>query len=86
MRGVVQYGERVQALIAYFSNQHFLPVDRVCEIFEDVFGVALSAGTCANVDERLFQKLESFESSLKSYLLAAQVFYNLKRQSYSTLF
>jgi transposase len=73
VRGPVQYGERVQALTAYFAHQHFIPVDRVCEIFEDIFGIAISPGTCANVDEKLFQKLESFESSLKVYLLAAQV-------------
>ena len=73
IRGPVQYGEQVQALTAYFAHQHFIPVDRVCQIFEDVFGVAISPGTCSNVDEKLFQQLESFERSLKTYLLAAQV-------------
>ena len=29
IRGPVQYGERVQALTAYFAHQHFIPVDRV---------------------------------------------------------
>ena len=73
IRGPVQYGERVQALTAYFAHQHFISVDRVCQIFEDVFGVAISPGTCSNVDERLFRQLESFESSLKTYLFAARV-------------
>ena len=73
IRGPVQYGERVQALTAYFAHQHFIPVDRVCQIFEDVFCITISPGTCSNVDERLFRQLESFESSLKTYLLAAQV-------------
>lgn len=73
IRGPVQYGERVQALTVYFAHQHFIPVDRVCLIFEDVFGVAISPGTCSNVDEKLFRQLESFESSLKTYLLAAKV-------------
>jgi len=73
VRGPVQYGARVQALAAYFAHQHFIPVDRVCEIFEDVFDVSLSPGTCSNIDERLFQKLEAFESDLKTHLLAAQV-------------
>jgi transposase len=73
IRGPVQYGERVQALVAYFSHQHFIPVERLCQVFEDVFGMSISAGTCANVDEKLFRNLESFESSLKAYLLAARV-------------
>lgn len=73
IRGPVQYGDRIRALIAYFAHQHFIPVNRVCEIFEDIFGIALSTGTCANVNEQLFQKLKSFESSLKIYLLASGV-------------
>lgn len=59
--------------MAYFAHQHFIPIDRVCQIFEDIFGVAVSPGTCSNVDERLFRQLESFESSLKATLLATRV-------------
>jgi transposase len=73
VRGPTQYGDRVRALISYFSHQHFIPVDRVCEIFEDIFGVAISPGTCANVDEQLFSNLEVFEAGLKVHLLAAKV-------------
>lgn len=73
VKGPVQYGDRVRALVAYFSHQHFIPVDRVCEIFEDIFGVAISPGTCANVDAQLFANLEEFEAGLKTYLLAAQI-------------
>lgn len=73
IKGPVQYGDRVRALIAYFSHAHFIPVDRVCEIFEDIFGVALSPGTCANVDERLFANLAVFEAGLKTHLLMTRV-------------
>lgn len=71
--GPVQYGERIRALIAYFSHQHFIPVERVCEMFKDVFGLSLSSGTCANVDKQLFRHLESFETNLKAHLLATDV-------------
>ncbi len=73
IRGPVQYGDRVRALIAYFSHEHYIPVDRVCEIFEDIFGVPLSPGTCSNVDEGIFTNLEVFEAGLKVYLLATSV-------------
>lgn len=73
IRGPVQYGDRIRALMAYFSHAHFIPVDRVCEIFEDIFGVALSPGTCANVDQQLFANLEVFEASLKAHLLVSRV-------------
>lgn len=61
----VQYGERVQALAAYFAHQHFIPVERVCQIFEDIFGIAISSGTCANIDEKLFKNLEIFEAGMR---------------------
>lgn len=73
IKGHTQYGERIQALIAYFAHQHFIPVDRVCQIFEDLYGVNLSPGTCVNIDDKLFRNLESFETNLKLYLIAAQV-------------
>jgi transposase len=73
VRGPTQYGDRVQALVAYFAHQHFIPIDRICQIFEDLFGVSISSGTCANIDDKLFCNLASFEASLKLYLIAAQV-------------
>ena len=73
IKGPVQYGDRTRALIAYFSHQHFIPVERLCEIFEDIFCMPISSGTCANVDKLLFKQLESFEESLKTHLLAARV-------------
>lgn len=73
VKGPVQFGERVQSLTAYFSHQHFIPVDRVCEIFGDVFDISISPGTCSNYSEKLFVQLEIFERDLKTHLLAAQV-------------
>lgn len=68
-----QYGERVQALAAYFSHQHFLPFDRLSQMFSDIFGIEISPGTCVNIDRRLYEKLESFEINLKAHLIASQV-------------
>lgn len=69
----VQYGERVQALAAYFAHQHFLPFDRLTQIFEDIFGIGISPATCANVDRKLFVQLEFFEANLKAHLIASKV-------------
>jgi transposase len=73
IKAPVQYGERIQALAVYFQHQHFVPIDRTCQIFKDVFGVTISPGTCANIDQKLFKNLEIFEANLKTYLLAAKV-------------
>jgi transposase len=69
----VQYGERVQALAAYFAHQHFLPFERLSQMFEDIFGIGISPATCANVDRKLFVRLDSFEANLKSHLIASKV-------------
>ncbi len=68
-----QYGERVKALAAYFLHQHFIPFERVAQLFEDLFNIPLSPGTCSNMDRKLFKNLEIFEKSLKAYLLACKV-------------
>jgi transposase len=73
VKAPVQYGEHVQTLATYFKNEHLIPAERVCEIFEDVFGISISPGTCAKIDQKLFAKLESFEINLKAHLLAAKV-------------
>jgi len=75
VRGPVQYGERVQALRLYFSHQHFIPVDRLCQVFEDVFNLRLSGGTCSKIDKQFFNQLEPFEQSLTSFLLREPVLY-----------
>lgn len=73
VKAPVQYGERVQALAAYFAHQHFLPFDRLAQMFEDIFGIGISPATCANVDRKLFAQLESFEANLKAYLIASKI-------------
>lgn len=73
VKGTVQYGERVKGFAAYFLHQHLIPFERVAQIFEDVFGLPLSVGTCANMDKRLFQNLEAFEENLKAHLITCKV-------------
>jgi transposase len=73
VNGFTQYGDRIKALAAYFLHQHLIPFERVAQIFEDVFHIPLSPGTCVNIDRRLFEHLEAFEVGLKAHLLACQV-------------
>ena len=73
VKAPAQYGERTHALAAYFQHQHLIPFERVSQIFEDLYGVSLSPGTCKNMDRRLFKNLEAFELNLKAHLLACKV-------------
>ena len=69
----VQYGERVKALSVYFAHQHYIPSERLSQIFEDIFGIKISPGTCANIDKKLYKQLEIFEKTIKKYLTAEKV-------------
>jgi transposase len=73
VKAPVQYGERVRSLAAYFEHQHLIPFERLTQIFEDLYGIFLSQGTCHNIDKKLFKNLASFESNLKAHLLACNV-------------
>ena len=68
-----QYGGRVKAFAAYFLHQHLIPFERVAQMFEDLFNIPLSPGTCANMDHKLYKNLEVFEEGLKTHLLACKV-------------
>jgi len=68
-----QYGERVKALAAYFLHQHLIPFKRVAQLFEDLFDIPLSPGTCTSMDRKLYKNLEIFEKNLKIHLLASKV-------------
>jgi len=73
VKAFTQYGERVKALAAYFLHQHLIPFERVAQLFEDLFNIPISPGTCANMDRKLFENLEAFERGLKTHLLACKV-------------
>lgn len=73
VRGFVQYGERVQALISYLSHYHFIPIERISQFCEDVFDLPVSAGTCSMVEKKVFEQLGLFEQGLRAYLLKQAV-------------
>lgn len=73
VKAPIQYGERVRALAAYLEHQHLIPFNRLTQIFEDLYGISLSEGTCFNSDRKLFVNLASFEANLKAHLLACCV-------------
>jgi transposase len=69
----VQYGENIQALMAYLTNYQLLPLERTTEIISDIIGQNVSEGTLVNVNSRLHKKLEEVETSIKEQLKASEV-------------
>ncbi|WP_404665139.1 hypothetical protein [Rhabdochlamydiaceae symbiont of Dictyostelium giganteum] len=61
VKGPTQFGSRVKALASYLSSLHFIPVNRVCQIFKNLLGISLSPGSCININTQFFTELYSFE-------------------------
>ena len=59
VKAAVQYGPRIQNSIVYLQNYQLLPEDRLAEGMKDLFGVAITTGTVANIARRTAEKLKA---------------------------
>ncbi len=73
VRAPVQYGASIAACAVYLSQQQLLPYARVCEVLEDLVGVALSEGSLREMIERCAKQLATVEPQIKTALLQAGV-------------
>ena len=55
--GAVQYGAGVKALAVHLSQQHLVPLARVCTLMQDAFGVSLSQASVASFNAQAAQAL-----------------------------
>jgi transposase len=45
----VCYGSNIQALTAYLHARQYLPFERMCELYRDIFGLSVSSGSLVNM-------------------------------------
>lgn len=64
----IQYGASVKARAVYQSQSQLIPYERVCEEFEEQFGLPISPGSIANFNEEAYRRLEDFEKIAKQQL------------------
>lgn len=69
----VQYGSNVQQLAVYLTHYQLLPYGRTAEIFQDLFGHALSSSFLVNNNHRCAVTLQPFMEDLKATLLGEPV-------------
>lgn len=62
----VQYGEVIRSWSVYYQYQHFIPEDRLQQLFSDLYGVQLATATFTNYNRVAFDSLASFEESVFS--------------------
>lgn len=68
-----QYGNNIKSLGVYFQNYHMIPYGRCVELLYDLTGHKISAGSLANFQKAMNNRLANFEVGIKKLLLQAPV-------------
>jgi transposase len=64
----VQYGNGVKTWAAYFQTQHFVPVERTAQIFEDLLHHRIAEGTLIKAGQELAMEIEPAIAAVKEQL------------------
>jgi transposase len=67
-----QYGPEMKAFAAYMNVQHFIPLERVQEMTEDLFGHSISEATVLNHLQALCEQVKEVENEICEDLLASK--------------
>ncbi len=62
VKAPVQYGANIRNWAVYLQNQHFIPEDRLKDLFKDIFGVSPSSHTINSFSSALYDNLGEFEA------------------------
>jgi transposase len=73
LNGPIQYGSRIRASLIYLKDYALMPFQRGVELMHDLFGVPLSAGTLANIEQQCSAKLEATVGLIKEHVRGADV-------------
>ncbi len=67
----IQYGSRVEGYVAYLSVYPYLPYQRLCLLFKDVFGLSISEGSISNLLQRAAKKASPVYEQIQTELQQA---------------
>ena len=73
IRAPTQYGPRFQAQMVYLNQQHFIPLARLTQVCEDLYGQPLSEATIVAANQRAYDHLAPFHHALWELLPQANV-------------
>lgn len=69
----VQYGERLKAYVVYLNSYQLLPIARICELVEDLYGHRPSEALVMNATQTLHDQLTPALNTIRQQLLQAAV-------------
>lgn len=64
----VQYGPGLRAQMVYFSQYHFVSLERVAEIFADLYGQSISEGTVVEACQTTAEQVDGINQQVKEQL------------------
>jgi len=64
----VQYGAEIKAQAVYFNQYQMLPLERSGEVFEALYGQALSEGTILEACQEVAERVEPGNAAIKKHL------------------
>lgn len=64
----VQYGPEVKALAVYLNQYQMIPLERVSELFYDLFGQSLAEGTILNANQTVAEQVQGVNEAIKVHL------------------
>jgi transposase len=64
----VQYGPEIKAQAVYFNQYQLLPLERTGEVFETLYGQALSEGTILEACQEIAEQVEPGNAAIKKHL------------------
>jgi transposase len=73
VRACVQYGSRIQAMSSLLNTDFRLPLEKISQLFFDLYGCSYNPGTVIRANEQLYQALAPIEADLKQQLLQSEV-------------
>jgi transposase len=73
VRGPIQYAKVIRSWSIYYQYQHFIPEDRLHQLFSDLYGIQLATATLAGYNRIAFDALAPFEESILALVKTAAV-------------
>lgn len=73
LRGNVQYGSRLRALVNYLMIYQLLPYERTKELLKTLYALSLSTGTLHRMIQDAYHQLEEAEKAIKTAIVRSEV-------------
>jgi len=72
-----QYGSEIKAQAVYFNQYHHIPLERTCEILEELYASPFSEGTLVQTCEQVAETITPLDEQAKAYLIQTEAVVHL---------